>query len=285
MDLLLEGISWLGIILPVVLIFFEKNDKKFFRIVSGYFLLLAIVISLKFFFGPSRNYIDPFEFPSLHMAFVSLFMFFYPNLFTLLFSILIGEARILLGLHNGIAIVAGFVCSAFSYLIVKLIENRRIRRQFVHIGLSLSFALILYINRIFGIASLIFLTIGYFLTYGKSIVKKLTSYFGKEKFDFGTINLMIGILLVSIFWKGAWIAAIFLGFVDGLATIFGYRKEKKSLIGFIGGLTGGFIASIVSHTSLILAPIVALVELLSPTDDNLTIPISVWVILEILLKV
>ncbi len=277
MDLLLEIISWSGILIPLLFIFIEKDKKKFYDMITGYFLLSAIIFSVKFFFGPSRNYIDPFQFPSMHMAFVSLFMFFYPNLFSVLFALLIGETRIILGVHNSIDILFGFIFAGLVYFIVMLVENKRVRRQFVHIGLAVSFGFLLYINRLFGIASLIVSLVGYVLLYDKSIVRELTNYFGRQKFDYGTVNLLVGLLIVSLLWDKAWIAAIFLGWVDGLASIFGYSKSAKSLIGFTGGLIGGFLAAFITNSPLGFAPILAFVELISPTDDNLVIPISVWI--------
>ena len=273
--MLIELISSLGIIVPIIVLYLKRKDKRVYNWIASYFLLLGLVYTLKFLFNIRRNYIDPFAFPSLHMAMASLLMFFFPNVLSVLFAILIGETRIILGVHNSIDIIVGFLVASLVFLISKF-ESKKLNRQYVHIGLSMLFAFLLFINRIVGITSLLVSLIGYLIVYKYKLADNLLKYFGRKEFDTGTINLLIGLLIVSI-WSKAWIAAIFLGWVDGLASIFGIKNKRKSLIGFFGGLTGGFIASATTHVNFIFAPVIALVELLSPTDDNLIIPISVWV--------
>ena len=275
--MIIEAISSLGIIVPILVLYFKRNDKRIYNWIASYFLLFGLVYTLKFLFNIRRNYVDPFAFPSLHMAMASLLMFFFPNILLVLFAILIGETRIILGVHNSIDIIAGFLVASFVFLL-SYFDSKKLNRQYVHIGLSMLFAFLLYINRIIGIFSLVISLIGYLIIYKFGYAKKLLKYFGRKDFDSGTINLIVGILIVSIFWQNAWIAAVFLGWVDGLASIFGIKMKRKSLIGFIGGLTGGFIASATAHVNFIFAPIIALVELISPTDDNLIIPISVWIV-------
>ena len=274
--MIIELVSSLGIIIPILVLYLKRDDKKIYDWIALYFLLFGIVYTLKFSFNIRRNYIDPFEFPSLHMAMASLLMFFFPNALSVLFAVLIGETRIILGVHNAIDIIAGFLVAAFVYLLFYF-ESKKLNRQYVHIGLSMFFGFMLFINRIWGIILLLISLIGYFIFYKYKIAKNILIYFGRNEFDNGTINLLVGLLIVSTFWSNAWIAAIFLGWVDGLASIFGIKMERKSLIGFIGGITGGIIASLATHVNIMFAPIIAFIELISPTDDNLIIPISVWI--------
>ena len=274
--MLIEAISSLGIIVPILVLYFKRKDKRIYNWIASYFLLFGLVYTLKFFFNIRRNYIDPFAFPSLHMAMASLLMFFFPNVLSVLFAIFIGETRIILGVHNSIDIIAGFFVASLVFLLSKF-ESRKLDRQYVHIGLSMLFAFLLFISRIIGITSLLVSLVGYLFIYKYKLAKNLLKYFGRKEFDTGTINLLVGLLIVSVFWPKAWIAAIFLGWVDGLASIFGIKNKRKSLIGFVGGLTGGFIASATAHVNLIFAPIIAFIELISPIDDNLIIPISVWI--------
>ncbi len=275
---MIEALSSLGIIVPILVIFYFRKDKeKFFRMIALYFLLFGVIYTIKFTYGISRDYIDPFRFPSAHMAFASLLMFLFPNILTVLFAIFIGETRLMLGVHNAIDILVGFLIAGAVYMLDELFGNKKIRRQYVHIGLSMFFAFVLFVNRWFGIVLLAASAIGYLLLYNYGTVEELTGYFGRKKFDSGTMNLLMGLLIVAIFWNYAWIAAIFLGWVDGLATIFGEGK-KKSLVGLSWGIVGGIVAAYATHTPLFFAPIIAGVEFFSPTDDNLVIPISVYLL-------
>ena len=276
--MIIEALSSLGIFIPLLVIFhFRKDKEKFFRIIALYFLLFGVVYTIKFTYGVSRDYIDPFRFPSAHMAFASLLMFLFPNILTVLFAIFIGETRLMLGVHNAVDILVGFIIAGAVYFVDELFGNKKIRRQYVHIGLSMFFALILFLNRTLGSLLLAICSVGYLLFYNKGIAKELTKYFGRSKFDSGTMNLLLGLFIVSIFWNQAWIAAIFLGWVDGLATIFGEGK-RKSLVGLSWGIVGGIVAAYATHTPLFFAPIIAGVEFFSPTDDNLVIPISVYLL-------
>ena len=276
MDLLLEAISSLGILVPLGVIYYYRNDKRIYQYISMYFLLFGVIYTIKFAYGVSRDYIDPFEFPSAHMAFASLLMFLFPSVWSVLFALFIGETRIMLGVHTSIDILIGFIVAGAVYFFDNLFGNKKIRRKYVHIGLSMFFAFLLFVNRFVGVVTLIISLIGYLLFYNKGFGKKLTNYFGKSSFDVGTVNLLVGLLIVGVLWNNAWIAAIYLAWVDGLASVFGHKQLSKSLIGLTGGIIGGIIAAIATHTPLFFAPIIAGAEFFSFTDDNLVVPTSVW---------
>ena len=84
-----------------------------------------------------------------------------------------------------------------------------------------------------------------------------------------------------------------LSFLDGVSTIVGINFGKtriykhKSLEGSLSGIICGFLAlylflPIPTVTAAVTAVIAGITELISPVDDNLTIPIAVCIALTLL---
>jgi phytol kinase len=112
----------------------------------------------------------------------------------------------------------------------------------------------------------------------------------------GTLYFAIGVFFVLVFFPLQVVipAIICLAVLDGVATLvgihYGHHKiwKSKSLEGTLAGMGTTVIALLVlTPLSIPLAVAAAItagvVELLSPVDDNLTIPLSVCIALSLLL--
>ncbi|MBP2132156.1 dolichol kinase [Methanomicrobium sp. W14] len=109
----------------------------------------------------------------------------------------------------------------------------------------------------------------------------------------GTILFFISTLTcLVLFEKNIVFAAILvLAVLDSVTTIiginFGRTKiyKKKSLEGTASGIIAGFIVLIFlinPQTALVASALAGITELISPVDDNLTIPLVVCIVLSIL---
>lgn len=111
----------------------------------------------------------------------------------------------------------------------------------------------------------------------------------------GTLYFAIGIFFCLVFFPLTVVvpAVICLAVLDGIATIVGIRFGRhriwqgKSLEGTLAGIGAAIVFLLVlTPMSLLLAlaaaVIAGIVELLTPVDDNLVIPVSVCIVLTLL---
>ena len=113
----------------------------------------------------------------------------------------------------------------------------------------------------------------------------------------GTLYFAIGVFFVLVFFPVQVVipAIICLAVLDGVATLVGihYGRHKiwksKSLEGTLAGMITTVVALLIMTPLSVPLAIAAaftagVVELLSPVDDNLTIPLSVCIVLTLLLR-
>lgn len=111
----------------------------------------------------------------------------------------------------------------------------------------------------------------------------------------GTILFFIGTFICLLLFQKEYVVAsvLVLSFLDGVSTIVGINFGKtriykhKSLEGSLSGIICGFLAlylflPIPTVTAAVTAVIAGITELISPVDDNLTIPIAVCIALTLL---
>jgi phytol kinase len=109
----------------------------------------------------------------------------------------------------------------------------------------------------------------------------------------GALFFTVSALFCLVFFPTTtvFIAVLVLSLLDSLTTLFGRRFGKtqiinrKTLEGSLSGVlvTGGVLLFYLpALTAAVVALVAGIVELLSPVDDNLTIPVSVCLLLSIL---
>ncbi len=112
----------------------------------------------------------------------------------------------------------------------------------------------------------------------------------------GTILFFIGTFICLLLFDKTYVIAsvLILSFLDGISTLvginFGRTKiyKNKSLEGTLSGIICGFLVlyllfPIPVIVSLVTAAVAGITELISPVDDNLTIPIAVCITLTLLI--
>jgi phytol kinase len=109
----------------------------------------------------------------------------------------------------------------------------------------------------------------------------------------GALFFTVSALLCLVFFptRVVFIAVLVLSLLDSMTTIFGRRFGKreilhgKTLEGSAAGviITAAMLLFLLSPAAAFIVALTAgIVELLSPVDDNLTIPVSVCIVLSIL---
>ena len=179
-------------------------------------------------------------------------------------------------------------------------------RKVVHllIGLSIAIAIPLVDMQLVLMAFVLAIFAGFILSdaiskgYKLPLISRVVLLLEREDVmpGKGTLYFAIGVFFVLVFFPLQVVipAIICLAVLDGVATLVGihYGRHKiwksKSLEGTLAG-TGTTIVALLVLTPLsiplaIAAAITAgVMELLSPVDDNLTIPLSVCIVLSLLL--
>jgi dolichol kinase len=170
-------------------------------------------------------------------------------------------------------------------------NNRKIFHIILGVVLSI---LIFYIRKVYLVSVFTFFIcagaiIRLFLLKGKKIpiIERFLSVFGRYmEFGLGAMNFFIGVLLSLIFpfpREFSAISVLILGVSDGLATIVGINSKykiykNKTLNGTLAFFTTSYIILIIGMNSIIsslgVAIVLTLLELFSPIDDNLLIPIG-----------
>jgi phytol kinase len=177
-------------------------------------------------------------------------------------------------------------------------------RQIVHLGVGLGIAAMIYsIDREVSLAILaisIFIGLlvtdavlrGYYVPFFSPIIARLErkdAVPGKGALFF----VITALFCLVIFDAGIVVLAmVVLSLLDSISTIYGIRYGRtrfyngKSLEGSAVGSMAALVAlafALPLATALIVAVIAGAVELLSPVDDNLTVPVSVCIVLSVLL--
>jgi dolichol kinase len=99
----------------------------------------------------------------------------------------------------------------------------------------------------------------------------------------GTLNFVLGSFIALVFFDSriVFVSVLILAFADSFSTIvgrgFGKKKviNKKSLEGFAAGFLASFLVTLPYlnvHIGLVVCFVAALIELLTPVDDNIVIP-------------
>ena len=288
-------LSTLALLVPPTAISYEYlrgRKEKAFMMLSTYFLLIAVVYGLKFAFTvprPGGDTIDPFAFPSFHAALSAALIPFYPHILTVLYAIVTAWTRLELNVHRPEELVVGFVIGILMPFAFKWLRNRigkEADRQSFHMGAAVFFGFLLFINRIATIILFFcLLLIGVILYFNRrGPVKDFLDRYDRDHTGRGAFTLVGGLLITALLWEDAWKAAFFVAYVDGFATIAGKLKgtRGKSVVGAVGGLLGGIFAALCAKINLFIAPTVAVIELVSPVDDNIVIPFAIYVLVTLL---
>ncbi len=179
-------------------------------------------------------------------------------------------------------------------------------RKSVHllIGLSIAVAIPLVDKQLVLMAFVLAIFIGFILSdaiskgYRLPLISRVVLLLERKDVmpGKGTLYFAIGVFFILVFFplQVAIPAIICLAVLDGVATLVGIHVghhkiwKSKSLEGTLAGMGTTVVALLVlTPLSVPLAFAAAItagvVELLSPVDDNLTIPLSVCIILTLLL--
>ncbi len=283
-----ELLSNLLLLLPAVdliyLYFIRKDRKEFLRLLSFLMLSDSVSRTAKLVFRVERSYYDPLAFPSSHVSIMIGWTFYRRSLFSLFCLILMTVSRVLSGAHTVLEVLGAYAIVTpvlLGYL--KIEDSPYVRRKIMHIFLGTLIGYLLYIMPSYQLWILLFFVVGAItsqLLRKYSIFNVLYSEFEKtEGEDYGPITLPLGILLsYVIFPDSAFVSALYLAWVDGLAAIFGkmFQTKDKSVYGLVGGFVGAIIAFLATKTSPFLIVLNPIVEYYTPKklEDNLTIPIS-----------
>lgn len=300
----IEGILSNSLLLIAAMDIFYKylrGEKEILKKAFSYFfLIIGIIFTLKLIFKvprPTTNLtdFDLYAFPSTHagLAVLPIFLFLKDRkriIFYSLMLLLIDFLRVHGGYHTIDQVIAGNIIILLSlFLVEKLInkiKDNGIERKFVHIGLSVSIGYITFLNFKFGMLLLSILIILGIILYvffrNFFIIKDFLEWYSKDKTGKEALTLVGGIfislLLGYMIGINAYYTAFYLGWLDGLSTIFAiyFHKDKKekSAYSMIGGFFGGIIAYIATNTSILIIFPLLLIDYFYKGDDNMIIPIS-----------
>ncbi len=271
---------------------FFKDRKRFFRMLSAYLLLSAVVLGIKFALKVPRpgyeGVFDPYSFPSFHTAFLAALAWFWSPLVSIVLAGFMGVLRVLAGAHTWPDVVAGFLIGVSVPPIMDALRRelgKEADRQAFHMGLSALMALLLFRAPTLG-AYLLALGLVFgailFVLRRRDPVRAFLRTYDRDGTGRGAFALLLGVLLVTLIRPDAgWKAAFFAGYVDGLATLAGKAAgtRKKSILGFIGGVLGAAIAWACTGLTPVSIIVVPLVEFFTRgIDDNITVPLAVLVL-------
>jgi phytol kinase len=190
-------------------------------------------------------------------------------------------------------------------LIVKPDIMDEMLRKVVHffLGLGIAIAIPLFDRQMVLAAFVIAIFVGFIISdalsrgYTIPLISRVIALLERKDVlpGKGTLYFAIGVFFCLVFFPLAVVvpAVICLAVLDGVATIIGVRFGRhriwkgKSLEGTLAGI-GATIVALVILTSLspflilTAAVIAGIVELLTPVDDNLVIPVSVCIVLTLL---
>ena len=278
-------------VLPFFYLFylFRKNKKKFFDCFSSLFLLTFFVIFFKYYFKIPRpfeiRFLDTYSFPSHHAAHGGFFFAICPNIFTFFYLFFISFLRLKIGIHTLTDVLGGISLGLFTPLFLKLIEKHlsfETHRQSLHLGVSFILGSLFFEKRIYGILVCAFLLIlGAFLFFlrKKKIIAEFLNFYDRDgKKGWGAFTLVGGIFFVSLFWEEVWKACFITGMIDGFSSLFKKNDKKITFGSFGAGLFGGIVSSHLTGLPLIVGIVGVLIEELSPIDDNLVLPLGVYLI-------
>ena len=290
-----SALSNILLLIPIIYfayLFLSGRRRRAMVLLSAYLLLAGLVLLAKFVLKVPRpegahTSFDPYSFPSFHTAYVSLLFFLLPNVWTLLYAVLMGYLRVAAGVHTWVDVVGGFLAAGAVYLLYRF-GKRRIGfewdRQVFHMGAGALLGLLLYKSWLLGFWILVAaLLVGAVLYHfrGRDPVKPFLEFFDRDGTGKGAFYFVAGVVAaLAINHTWGWVAAWYVGYVDSTATIVGkwFRTRGKSIYGFLGGLIAGFFVAIATDTPLWLPLVVSFVEMLPWIDDNISIPVTVAVI-------
>ena len=289
MDAALASNALLLVPFAVALYAFLRDRRRFFRMLSAYLLLSAVVLGLKFALKVPRpgheGVFDPYSFPSFHTAFLAALVWFWNPIASLLLAVAMGILRVLAGVHTWVDVVAGFLVGLSVPPLMDALRKdlgREADRQAFHMGLSTLLALLLFRSPSLGtyvLALGLALGVVLYALRRRDPVRAFLRTYGRDGTGKGAFALLLGLLIVALIRPDvAWKAAFFAGYVDGLATIAGKAAgtRKKSAVGFLGGVLGATIAwtcTGVTPASIIVVPLVEFFT--RGVDDNITVPLAV----------
>ncbi|HIP74204.1 MAG TPA: phosphatase PAP2 family protein [Euryarchaeota archaeon] len=272
-------------------LFFRGNRRKALTLLSAYLFLTAVVLLLKFMLKVPRpenaGTVDPYSFPSYHSAYASLLFFITPNIYTLLYAVLMGYLRVLAGVHTWADVFGGYVLSGLLWWVYRKGRERvgfEWDRQAFHMGTGSLLGLILYVDWKFGLLLMFFLLLlGIFLYRWRKHpwISAFLEFFDRDGTGKGAFSFIVGAIAAVIINPAlGWAAVWYLSYVDAVATIVGkyFATRGKSAVGTLAGLVAGVLVAFATDTPLWFAPVVAAVEYLSPFDDNVVIPVVVSVL-------
>jgi dolichol kinase len=272
--------------------FYKKDYKKAMTLLSAYLFLSGVVLLTKFVLKVPRpegaeTSFDPYSFPSFHTAYASLLFFFAPNVWTLLYAVLVGVLRVLAGVHTWVDVVGAFVVAWVSWWLYKKGKERvgfEWDRQAFHMGAGALLGLLFYLNWKLGFVVLVAaLLMGAILYHERerTLIKPFLDFFDRDGTGKGAFLFVLGIVVAAAtYHPWAWVATWYLAYVDSTATMVGkyFRTKGKSIYGALGGFLAGILVAIATETPLWLPVVVSLTELFPYVDDNLSIPVVVAIV-------
>lgn len=272
--------------------FFRGDRKKALTLLSAYLFLSGVVILTKFVLKVPRpagaeTHFDPYSFPSYHTAFASLLFFIVPNVISLFYVALMGYLRVAAGVHTWIDVFGGFLFAGISWWLYRRGKERvgfEWDRQAFHMGTGALLGLLLYKSWQLGLVLMILaLVVGWIFYHQRKHpwIAAFLNFFDRDGTGKGAFIFIMGSAIATALNPSlGWVAVWYLAYVDAVATMVGkyFRTKRKSWYGTIAGLLMGFLVAIATNTPLWFAPVVSAVELFSPVDDNLTIPVTVAIL-------
>lgn len=231
--------------------------------------------------------LDPFSFPSLHTALLAALMWFLPPLPAAALTVIGGALRVAAGVHSWLDVAGGALAGVLvppAYFWLRSRIGREADRKAFHMGASALFALLFYCAPHAAIPVLgLLLLVGAFLYAVREtpFVRSFLDVYDRGEAGAGAFTLVLGLFIVSLLDAAfVWKAALFVGYVDGFASIIGnlFGARRKSIYGALGGLLGGAWAAACTDLSVLHIAAAVLAENIArrPLDDNVLIPVSLY---------
>jgi len=276
---------------PLLFFYFLYRGKPAPQILSLFLLSGALAASLKLLFRIGRDVgVDPFTFPSIHSALGSSLFFAYPHPLTLLYALVMMALRVVEGYHGVVDVLGGFLTAGLAALLYYSLKERiglEADRKSIHFGVAVLAGYFgLFVDQL--LLATLLLAGALVLHLLKKWFLPLFELYGRGERDFGPLTLALGLFVGSLINVMPLVGFV-LGYVDGLAAIFGklFGRRRlpsgKTLEGFLGGVLGGILVAFLLrgfYPASVLAVIpllAAVVEANNPSDLDDNVVLSVFV--------
>jgi len=193
---MISFISYIPLLLVLYDIYRHWDSEKFFHYFNLLLGTIAITITAKMMFHVYRvSHIDPYAFPSGHTLIASVLLMFYKDVKLVVFPLLVGLLRVILGRHTIEQIILSFLFIPIIYWFVSFLESKgkEGNRKIFHIASAMAIAFMFDVFNSIALYVLFALLIIGLILYkhrNNPIVKRFLDYYDRDGKGIGAFTLV-----------------------------------------------------------------------------------------------